>query len=38
VALDWNNELDRLDASYRVLCDEVASVRELPARLGVRPV
>lgn len=34
-ALGWDAELDRLDSSYRALCEETAMVRTLPARLGL---
>ncbi len=35
-ALGWSAELDRLDASYRGLCEETEAVRALPVRLGLR--
>jgi hypothetical protein len=35
-ALGWDAELDRLDASYRGLCEETEAVRALPVRLGLR--
>jgi glycosyltransferase involved in cell wall biosynthesis len=35
-ALGWDAEIDRLDASYRGLCEEVNTVRNLPVRLGLR--
>jgi phosphatidylinositol alpha 1,6-mannosyltransferase len=35
-ALSWDAELDRLDASYRAVCEEARSVRDLPLKLGLR--
>jgi glycosyltransferase involved in cell wall biosynthesis len=35
-ALRWEAELDRLDASYRAVCEQAREVRDLPMRLGLR--
>jgi glycosyltransferase involved in cell wall biosynthesis len=35
-ALGWDAELDRLDQSYRAVCAEAGTVRDLPLRLGLK--
>jgi glycosyltransferase involved in cell wall biosynthesis len=35
-ALGWDAELDRLDQSYRAVCADARTVRDMPLRLGLK--